>query len=185
MKKTLECSFWILFLITVSSSHLISKEHNETINTDCSHLDRICEKPGLDLRDHHAIHQIIERMSEAWNEHHGYGFADDYALDASFVNIFGMVLLGKEEIETRHINILATFLKGSRFEAIDVQLRAIKPGVVIVHVFWEVTNIQNPEKELLGGTLRGIFTHVLVKNNDKWEIAASQNTLTTQLQKNS
>lgn len=77
------------------------------------------------------------------------------------------------QIETRHVKIHETFLKGSIFEVVDTKVREAKPEVVIAQVYWKVTNIQKPGAE----TMKGIFTHTFVKNNNLWEIAATQNTL--------
>ncbi len=131
---------------------------------------------ALDKTDQKAINQIIDNFATAWNYHGGQGFADYYAEDADFVNIFGMTFVGKQEIEKRHIKILETIFKGSTFEATDVKLREVKPDVVIAHLHWKVTNIQKPVKDTLNETMKGIFTFVFLKNQGKWEIAASQNT---------
>lgn len=125
---------------------------------------------ALDVNDDKAIHQIVEHFTNAWNEHEGHGSADYYAENADFVNIFGMVFSGKEEIEARHVKIHEAFLKGSTFEVAEIKLREAKPDVVIAHVHWKVSF---PENE----PMKGVFTHVFLKTNDKWEITASQNTL--------
>lgn len=129
-----------------------------------------------DKNDRQAINQIIDHFTSAWN-HSGKGFADYYSEDADFVNIFGKAFSGQQEIEERHINIHESFLKGSIFEVTDLKLREVKPGVVIAHVYWTVSNIQKPGKDHLNKIMKGIFTHVLLKNHDNWEITASQNTL--------
>lgn len=132
---------------------------------------------ALDTNDHKTINQMIEHFTNAWNYHEGHGSADYYAEDADFVNIFGMAFSGKQEIEIRHIKIHETFLKGSTFEVIDLKLREAMPDVVIAHVHWKVSHIQKPGKDPLKETMYGIFTHVLLKNHEKWEITATQNTL--------
>ena len=132
---------------------------------------------ALDTNDHKMINQIIEHFTDAWNDHAGQGSADYYTQDADFVNIFGMAFAGKQEIEERHIKIHESFLKGSIFEVTDLRLREAKPDVVIAHVYWKVSNIQKPGKDSLNEAIKGIFTHVFLKNQDKWEITATQNTL--------
>lgn len=132
---------------------------------------------ALDPSDHQTIHHMIEHFTNAWNYHEGQGSADYYAQDADFVNIFGMAFSGKQEIETRHIKIHETFLKGSAFEVVDLKLREATPHVVIAHVYWKVSNIQRPGKDPHNGIMKGVFTHVFLKNHDKWEITATQNTL--------
>ena len=56
-------------------------------------------------------------------------------------------------------------------------MREVKPGVAIVRVDWMVSGIQKSEADSLKEMMKGVFTHTLVKNNDKWEITSSQNTL--------
>lgn len=128
---------------------------------------------ALDNSDRNEIDKIIEHFTHAWNDCEGKGSGDYYAQDADFVNIFGIAFSGKQEIETRHMKIHETFLKGSIFEVIEAKVREAKPEVVITQVYWKVTNIQKPGAE----TMKGIFTHTFVKNNGTWEIAATQNTL--------
>lgn len=128
---------------------------------------------ALEISDRNAIDKIVEHFTHAWNDCEGKGSGDYYAQDADFVNIFGTAFAGKQEIETRHVKIHETFLKGSIFEVIEAKVREAKPEVVIAQVYWKVTNIQKPGTE----TMKGIFTHTFVKNNGTWEIASTQNTL--------
>lgn len=125
---------------------------------------------ALEESDARSIEQIVDHIQYAWNEQNGHGFADHYAQDADFVNIFGMAFKGQQEIEIRHVKILETFLKGTRFEVDHVRLKEINPEVVIAHVNWTVTQPERPD------VMKGIFTHVFVKTSDKWEITATQNT---------
>ncbi len=123
--------------------------------------------------DRQTIDKIVDHFTHAWNDCKGKGSGDYYAQDADFVNIFGTAFSGKQEIETRHVKIHETFLKGSRFEVVETKVREAKPEVVIAQVYWQVTNIQKPGAE----TMKGIFTHTFIKNNSTWEIASTQNTL--------
>jgi uncharacterized protein (TIGR02246 family) len=127
---------------------------------------------AIDATDNKMINEIIEHFTIAWNYHEGHGSADYYAEDADFVNIFGMAFAGKQEIETRHVKIHEAFLKGYTFEVVNLRLREAAPDLVIAHVYWKVSNAQKPEES----PMKGIFTHVILKKQDKWEIAASQNT---------
>lgn len=126
---------------------------------------------ALDMDENKAINQIIEHFTNVWNDHEGQGTGNYYEQDADFVNIFGMAFAGKQEIEARHVQIHESFLKGSVFEVTGLKIREAKPGVVIAHVYWKVSNIQKDPH-----TMKGIFTHVILKNHDKWEITATQNT---------
>lgn len=131
---------------------------------------------ALDANDCRTINQIIEHFTNAWNCHAGKGSADYYSQDGDFVNIFGMAFAGKQEIEDRHLDIHKSFLKGSLFEVVDIRLRESKAGLVIAHVYWKVSNIQKPGNDSASESMQGVFTHVFVRNQDGWEITASQNT---------
>lgn len=134
---------------------------------------------SLEKSDRNEIQEVIKNYTDSWNLRGGKGFGDGYTQDADFVNIFGMVFSGKAEIEERHIQILRTFLEGSNLEIVDSQLREAQPGLVIALVRWKLTGYRAP-----GSTANktpegreGIYTHVFIKSDKKWKIAASQNTL--------
>lgn len=49
----------------------------------------------------------------AWNAGDGQAYARQLAVDASFTNVFGMVMYGAPAFAQRHTEILATFYKGT------------------------------------------------------------------------
>jgi len=125
--------------------------------------------------DRNEINTIVEHFTIAWNHYEGVGSANYYAEDADFINIFGSAFSGKEEIESRHVEIHKTFLMGSTFEVLDVKLREVKLDAVIVQVYWRVTMPLKVDSKL--AELKGIFTHTFIKYNDLWKIVSTQNTL--------
>ena len=128
---------------------------------------------ALDSSDQDAIHQIIDHFTHVWNNQDGHGSADNYATDAEFVNIFGMAFSGKEEIEVRHIQIHETFLKSTFFEVTKVRLREASSEVVVAHVDWQLRKTETDAVPMMNG----VFMHVFLKTDSKWEIIATQNTL--------
>lgn len=135
---------------------------------------------ALEPQDEKEITEAIEHFTFTWNHQTGRGLADFYTEDADFVNIFGNAFSGKQNIEERHVSILEGFLKGSFFEVTKIRLREAKPDVVVAHTYWKVTHIKNPNSPSEEASLKGIFTHIMLKNNGKWEITSSQNTATVQ-----
>ncbi len=129
--------------------------------------------------DQWAIEEVIQDYQDAWNQREGKGFADNFTEDADFVNIFGMHFSGKDEIEERHVQILQTFLKGSDFQIVNLQLREVQPGLVIALVFWRLVGYRTPRSDMNkpGEIREGIFTHVFINSDDKWKITATQNTI--------
>jgi uncharacterized protein (TIGR02246 family) len=139
--------------------------------------------PALAPKDKTEILTIIQNYTHSWNHQGGKGFGDGFTEDADFVNIYGMSFTGKKEIEERHINIIQTIFKDSKFEILDVQLREVYPELVIAKISWRLNGYRHPGSDLTkpGSISEGIFTHVFIHNNNKWEITASQNTLKLQL----
>jgi uncharacterized protein (TIGR02246 family) len=124
--------------------------------------------------DEAEIIRIIDSYTHAWNQQEGRGFGDDFAADATFVNIFGTPFVGREEIEARHVKILQTLFKNSTLQIQNVNLREIQPGLVIALVRWAV----NPLTPVASLKVReGIFTQVFYRTDNQWKIVASQNTL--------
>ena len=139
-------------------------------------LSLVSSALALDTSDRDRIHKIVEHFTNAWNQHAGKGSADHYAEDADFVNIFGTAFSGKKEIEERHVKIHETFLKGTLFEVTDLKIREVQPGIAMVQVHWKVSGVQKPGAPAQE-TMKGVFTHAFIKNNDQWEITSTQNTL--------
>lgn len=94
--------------------------------------------------DRSEIEQIIRTYTESWNNHEGAGFAENYTEDADFVNIFGMHFKSRIEIGQRHVEILKGFLKGSKLNIANIELREAKSGVVIAHVRWKLVGYRTP-----------------------------------------
>lgn len=134
---------------------------------------------ALEQADRNAIQEIVQSYTDAWNQQAGKGFGDHFAEDADFVNVFGMHFSGRSEIEDRHVKILQTFQKGSTLKISNVQLREVQPGVVIGLIRWTLDGFRFPgsDSDKPGEVRSGIFTQVFVNLGQKWEIAASQNTL--------
>lgn len=135
---------------------------------------------ALEQADESAIRSIVQNYTDSWNQRECKGFAEGYSEDADFVNIFGMKFSGKAEIEERHVKILQTFFKGSKLEIVDTQLREVQPGLVIGTIRWKLNGFRTPGSDMSkpGEVRTGIYTQVFVNANKKWEITASQNTLT-------
>lgn len=124
------------------------------------------------------VEGVIHNYAEAWNERACVGFANDFSADADFVNIYGMHFSGREEIESRHVRIMQSFLKDSKLKIENIKLREIHPGLIIALVHWSLDGFHRMGSDLSepGKTRKGLFTHVFL-HNKKWEIVASQNTL--------
>ncbi len=126
---------------------------------------------ALQPSDQKAIETMIGDFTKAWNLQQGSGSSEHYAEEADFINIFGSIFSGKEEIEKRHQEIHKGFMKDSRFQVEEIKFREIKEDVVMAQVYWIVDGGQLKEP------MRGIFSHLFCKKQEGWQILSTQNTM--------
>src|SRR5436190_2617528 len=85
-----------------------------------------------------AIRAIVAEQAAAWNAGDAKGYASRLAPDASFTNVFGMVMYGHEAFEKRHAEILTTFYKGTTKKHAVRRIRFVTPDVALVDIDNEV-----------------------------------------------
>ena len=122
--------------------------------------------------DEAAIRANVEQIVKGWNMKSGAEFAKPFAEDADYVIINGMKIKGRTAIIKGHQGIFDTVYKNSSLTYTIEQLRFLRPDVAVIHVQAALQVTQNDTTET--GNAR--ITLVMTKNNDRWEIAAFQNT---------
>ncbi|CAN5682072.1 hypothetical protein BH20ACI4_BH20ACI4_09140 [soil metagenome] len=122
--------------------------------------------------DEAAIRANVGQIVKGWNMKSGAEFAKPFAEDADYVIINGMKIKGRPEIDKGHQGIFDTVYKNSVLSYTVEQLRFLRSDVAVVHVQAVLQVMQGDKTET--GSAR--ITLVMTKNNDKWEIAAFQNT---------
>jgi uncharacterized protein (TIGR02246 family) len=122
--------------------------------------------------DEQVIKEILQQLETAWNRYDSVTFAAAFAEDANFIHIFGGQLDGRAAIEAAHRNIFETIYSGSHASFVLRSIRFLRPDVVVVFARAQV-------KFKEGNEAREIETRptlIVVKEQDKWQIAAFQNT---------
>ena len=69
-----------------------------------------------------AIEDLVRALEAAWNRHDAHAFAQAFAEDADFTNVFGMVQKGRAGIEAGHAPIFRTMFKDGRLSVTDRRL---------------------------------------------------------------
>lgn len=118
-----------------------------------------------------AIRANVEQMVKGWNAKSGAEFAKPFAEDSDYVVVNGMHLKGRAANAAGHQQIFDTIYKDTDIAAKVEQIRFLRPDVAVVHVLAE--RFPKADKSQI---TKGRLTLVMVKNGDKWEIAAFQNT---------
>ena len=122
--------------------------------------------------DEQVIQEILQHLETAWNRYDSISFAAAFAEDANFIDIFGGQLDGRTAIEAAHRNIFETIYKGSHASFVPRSIRFLRPDVAVV---FARAHLKFKE----GNEAREIETRptlIVVKEQDKWQIVAFQNT---------
>ena len=126
---------------------------------------------GQDAAAEAQIRVIVAEQAAAWDAGDGTAYAKDLAPDASFTNLFGMVMYGAAGFAERHRHILATFYKGTTKHHAIRRIRFVTPDVAIVDIDNEVRGV----KTMPAGIVRTQLMEVFVRRSDRWWIEAYHN----------
>ena len=134
--------------------------------------------PAQDASAEAAIRAIVAEQAAAWNAGDGEAYARDLAPDASFTNLFGMVMYGKPAFTKRHREILATFYKGTTKHHTIRRIRFIAPDVAIVDIDNEVRGVKSMPGGIAvppDGVIKTQLMEVFVRRDQRWWIEAYHN----------
>ncbi len=133
--------------------------------------------PG-DGSDERTIRAIVAEQVVAWNSGDGKRYADHLAPDASFTNVFGMVMYGSVAFEKRHSQILSTFYKGTTKQHAVRRIRFVTADVAIVDIDNEVRGVKSMPEGIIvpeNGIVKTQLMEVFVRRGGQWWIEAYHN----------
>jgi len=122
-----------------------------------------------------AIHDVLSRLTDAWNAGDAEAYARLFTEDADYVTFFGVNFPGRVTIESAHRALFEGPLRGSKLigGGDGAKVRFLRPDVAVAVVGG-------------GSSLTGeaatdpgrasTLTFVLVKDDEDWRIASFQNT---------
>jgi len=125
-----------------------------------------------------SIRAIVAEQAAAWNAGDGQAYARRLAPDASFTNLFGMVMYGAPAFAKRHAEILATFYKGTTKHHSIRRIRFITPDVAIVDIDNEVRGVKSMPAGIAvpaDGVVKTQLMQVFVRRDGRWVVEAYHN----------
>jgi uncharacterized protein (TIGR02246 family) len=131
-----------------------------------------------DQRAEAPIRAIIAAQAAAWDAGDGTAYAKDLAPDASFTNLFGMVMYGASAFAERHRQILATFYKGTTKHHAIRRIRFVTPDVALVDIDNEVRGVKTMPAGVSvppDGIVRTQLMEILVRRGERWWVEAHHN----------
>ena len=124
------------------------------------------------------IRAMVAKQAAAWDAGDGAAYAEDLAPDASFTNIFGMLMYGAAAFAERHQHILATFYQGTTKHHAIRRIRFVTPDVAIVDIDNEVRGVKTMPAGIAAppdGIVRTQLMEVFVRRGGRWWIEAYHN----------
>ncbi|MGE5323306.1 MAG: SgcJ/EcaC family oxidoreductase [Actinomycetota bacterium] len=133
------------------------------------------------------VRKAVEGFATDWNHHDMDAFGKLFAPDAEFVNVIGIVMKGRQEIQMHHAWAHGAIPKTTqvpgahaanygifkdstmKFESIDV--RFLRNDVALAHVKWQLLRDVRTTTPR-----RGVLLFVLTHGKNRWLIASGQNT---------
>jgi uncharacterized protein (TIGR02246 family) len=125
-----------------------------------------------------AIRAIVAEQAVAWNAGDGVRYSDHLTPDASFTNLFGMVMYGAEAFAKRHSEILSTFYKGTTKKHAVRAIRFVTPDVAIVDIDNELHGVKAMPAGIAvpaNGVVKTQLMEVFVRREGRWWVEAYHN----------
>jgi len=132
---------------------------------------------GQDNAAEAPIRAIVAQQAAAWDAGDA-AYAKDLAPDASFTNLFGMVMYGAAAFAERHRQILATFYKGTTKHHAIRRIRFVTPDVAIVDIDNEVRGVKAMPAGIVvppDGIVKTGLMEVFVRRGGRWWVEAYHN----------
>jgi uncharacterized protein (TIGR02246 family) len=123
-----------------------------------------------------AAGEVAAGFAATWNRHDMEEFGRLFHEDASFVNVVGMHMRGRAQIQQAHAGIHAGHYRDSSLVLEVADARELAPNVVVA----VVDSALSRDERAPGEVRRSVITLVLEsRDTDTWKIAAAQNTMLT------
>ncbi len=119
-----------------------------------------------------VAHDLAAALTAAWNAGDAEAFAARFAPDAEFINIFGMLIVGREAVAAQHARIFATIYKGTTVDFQAVTARSLAPEVIHAVISGRLEVREGP----MAGVIPTLINAVLVRDGQGWSVAAFHNT---------
>lgn len=136
--------------------------------------------PMVAAADAAIVAAIIETFVAGWNGGDAQRWRPLFAEDATFVNVMGGELAGREMIVGQHQALLGGLFKGTVMKSEIIALRAVSADVIVADAANTVSQVKAlpPGLQMTEpGVLRTRLRHVLGRGGERgWVIVATQNT---------
>ena len=117
-----------------------------------------------------AITAVIDSLAEAWARGDGDAYGAHFTEDATYITFVGTHYQGREDIAGSHRALFAKFLQGTKLAHEILGIRLLGTDAAVLTTRGDTYKGDHP------GKLTKIQTYTLVREGDRWLIAAFHNT---------
>lgn len=123
-------------------------------------------------KENTAIRQLVKNYEDAWNHHDPVALGASYRQNATWVNWFGAMYMGRQDIESHYRTTHASYFKISRYYTRSLEdIQYLQADIAIVHVRTGLSD----DTRYPGETFEFRRLMVLTKVDGVWLIQAGQN----------
>ena len=126
--------------------------------------------------DETSCEALVRDVQAAWNTHDMKRFAACFAEDADFVNVGGVWMRGRDDIEAKHAASHAAVFASSTMEMQLAGFKEVGSGVGVMHVTWQLAGHGESGPRRTTDTRHGIWSWTIRERDGRLEIVSSHNT---------
>ncbi|HVK24562.1 MAG TPA: SgcJ/EcaC family oxidoreductase [Actinokineospora sp.] len=117
-----------------------------------------------------AITALIDDLTDAWARHDADAYGALFTEDATYISYVGTYYRGRADIVNSHRTLWSKFLSGTRLADEILDIRFLGQDTAVVTGRGDTYKGTRPAK------LTKVQTYTVVRENDRWRIAAFHNT---------
>ncbi|MBN8816960.1 MAG: SgcJ/EcaC family oxidoreductase [Sphingomonas sp.] len=121
--------------------------------------------------------QLAQALEDSWNAHDMTAFAAIFHDDASFVNRYGMLWLGRDAVYEGHRFIHEGVYRDTTVANEAAHVEEIAPGVVVVHMLSRMAI--GPSMPHGPRALNTLMLFVATERDGAWKIRTAENVMIT------
>lgn len=125
------------------------------------------------MSDEDMLREMQKTFDAAWSAGDAKTMAALWAADGDSIGPDGSVASGRAEIENGFAEILVGMYKGTTMSGGATSIRFIQPDVALVDGTFEISGIKGADGKDMPNE-KGMFTDIVVKQGDQWQIACSR-----------
>lgn len=130
--------------------------------------------------DDAALTALIAQQADTWNRHDAAAWIAPFEPDAEFINILGMLLSGREQIEKRHAELFQGIFSHSNVVITTGKVTRLGTDAALVDTVYELRGYDRLPPGIRAtdadGTLRTRMRYAVIRKGDTWRVVSVQNT---------